>query len=147
MGHNYLVEVIRMNVEFWPGYKKCIQSCDPLAFNAFPAQELFRAESRLHTRDWPSRWTDAGDDFYGGGRMIALKSDPVWTAISAFDLPYPPYDYGSGMWVRDISREETESFGLIEPGESIEPLSMQTLKKPPFISIGDLNISACLMAE
>jgi hypothetical protein len=44
----------------------------------------------------------AGGQIFGG-RMIALKSDPIWTAISAFGTPYPPFDYNSGMWVHGPS--------------------------------------------
>jgi hypothetical protein len=58
--------------------------------------------------------------------MIALKNDPIWTAISSFGLPYPPYDFNSGMWVRDVSREEAEDLGLIKPGDPA-PASADTL--------------------
>lgn len=117
--------IIQMQTDMALGYGKFLQSQDPNALNAFPAQELFRAESRLHTRDWPAIWQDAGGEFYDGGRMIALKSDSIWIAISDFDLPYPPFKYGSGMWVRDISRSKAESFGLIEPGATLEPSAGQ----------------------
>jgi hypothetical protein len=45
--------------------------------------------------------------------MIALKTDPVWAAISRFGTPYPPFDFNSGMGVRDISRRECLSLGII----------------------------------
>lgn len=118
--------IIQMQTDMALGYGKFLQSQDPNALNAFPAQELFRAESRLHTRDWPAIWQDAGGEFYDGGRMIALKSDSIWIAISDFDLPYPPFKYGSGMWVRDISRSEAERLGLIEPGATLEPSAGQS---------------------
>lgn len=38
--------------------------------------------------------------------MIALKSDRVWTNFSRFGRPYPPSDFGSGMGVEDIDRDE-----------------------------------------
>lgn len=147
MSHNYLVAVIGTNIGLLLGYNKCIQSCHPLALDAAPAQELFRLEARKMQRDWPARWADAGGEFYDGGRMIARKDYPVWSDISAFDRPYPPFDYGSGMWIRDISRYECGRHGILQLGESLEPFSMQNLKKPPYISIGDLNISASLMVE
>ena len=113
--------IIKMQSEMALGYGKFLQSQDPAALDAAPAQELFRAEARTHIRAWPAIWDDAGGEFYGNGRMIALKNDPIWVAISDFDLPYPPFKYGSGMWVRDISRPEAEELGLIAPGESLQP--------------------------
>ena len=45
--------------------------------------------------------------------MIALKDDPVWTGISAFGNPFPPFDFGSGMGVRNISRKEALELGVL----------------------------------
>ena len=45
--------------------------------------------------------------------MIALKGDPIWTHISAFHLPFPPFDIDSGMDVDGVPREEAEKLGLI----------------------------------
>jgi hypothetical protein len=94
---------------------------DPDALNAFPAQELIRVEPRLHPRlDWKERWLEAGGKLYGG-RMIALKTDPVWIALSRFGRPWPPFDYGSGMGLRDISRREAIALGLMKKDERIQP--------------------------
>lgn len=93
---------------------------DPDILDAWPAQELVRLRASKAPRDWPRRWADAGGKFYGG-RMIALKTDPIWTRISRFERPWPPFDYGSGMGLEEIDREEAESLGLIRPGEAITP--------------------------
>lgn len=53
--------------------------------------------------------------------MIALKNAPIWTAISAFGLPYAPFDFGSGMDVRDVDRDEAAALGLIDRDTQIEP--------------------------
>jgi hypothetical protein len=120
--------VLRTNVEMAHGYGEYVQGMDEEALDQFPAQELFRLESRKEPRDWPTRWADAGGPFFGGsspdyptGRMIALKTDPIWEAISAFGLPYPPFDFGSGMWVRDIDALETQELGLLAKGGTQEP--------------------------
>ncbi len=113
--------IIQMQTDSAWGYGKFIRDQDPAAIDAWPAQELFRAESRREPRDWPQRWMAAGGQFFGGGRMIALKNDSIWTEISAFGQPYPPFDYGSGMWVRDISRSEAISLGLLDPVEAAPP--------------------------
>ena len=65
------------------------------------------------TTYWQNRWKNAGGKFHGG-RMIALKDDPVWTKLSAFGTPYPPFDWGSGMGVRDIDRKTAIDLKLID---------------------------------
>jgi hypothetical protein len=112
---------LRQNSESAQGFGNFLQGQAPGALDAFPAQELFRAEERKDPRNWPTRWMQAGGQIFGG-RMIALKSDAVWSAISAFGTPYPSFDYGSGMWVRDVDRAEAESLGLIAPGEVAQPV-------------------------
>lgn len=94
---------------------------DPDLLDAYPAQEFLRIESRRVPRqDWPERWVAAGGQIFDG-RMIALKNDPVWTRLSRFGRPWPPFDFGSGMGIEDIGRDEAEQLGLISPGETVPP--------------------------
>jgi hypothetical protein len=53
--------------------------------------------------------------------MIARKNDPIWEKISRFGEPYPPFDYNSGMWTRDISRAEAMELGVIDRDTLINP--------------------------
>lgn len=112
------------NVEDAQEYGRWQAGNDPDLLDAFPAQELVRIESRETERDWGMRWADAGGTFFGS-RMIALKDAPVWTALSRFGKPWPPFDYGSGMGVEDISREEAEQIGLIKPDQQVSPPQKQ----------------------
>jgi len=89
------------------------------ALDAFPCQELYREEDRMVPRNWHARWSDRGGEFFGG-RMIARKDSPIWSAISRFQTPFPPYDYSSGMGIRDISREEAISLGALKPDDQLE---------------------------
>ncbi len=116
--------IIKTNVEMAQGYGQFAQGQDLELLDAWPAQELFRAEGRKVPRDWESIWKEKGGEVFGG-RMIALKDDPIWSEISAFGLPYPPFDFGSGMWVRDIDRTEAESLGLINADQRVEPQSRE----------------------
>ena len=86
---------------------------------AFPAYELLRAEPRKMPRNWPAIWQQKGGTLYQG-RMIAPKTDPIWTRISRFGLPYPPFDYNSGMDIFSVSRSECLALGvpLPEPGSA-----------------------------
>lgn len=93
---------------------------DPDILAAWPAQELVRIRASTVPRKWAERWTAAGGKLYSG-RMIALKTDPIWREISRFRKPYPPFDFNSGMGLDEIDREEAEALGLIAPGEEIKP--------------------------
>ncbi|MCA1660115.1 MAG: hypothetical protein LC642_06230 [Verrucomicrobiaceae bacterium] len=95
---------------------------DPDVLNAYPAQEFLRVSSRKNKRDdWPERWKKAGGKLYKE-RMVALKTDPVWKKLSRFGKPWPPFDYGSGMGPRDISRREAIALGVLKKGEEVKPI-------------------------
>lgn len=107
------------------GYASYLGDMEPGALDEFPAQELIRLEDRRIRRHWHERWRAAGGQIYPGagldgkqGRLIALKGDSVWAGISRFGTPWPPYDFGSGVGVADVSREVAESLGLIAPGQT-----------------------------
>jgi hypothetical protein len=80
--------------------------------DAFPAQELIRVEPRKEPRDWQVRWVEAGGEFHDS-RMVALKTDPIWTRISRFGTPWPPFDFNSGMGLREIDRDEAVRLGVM----------------------------------
>ena len=108
--------IIKTNVAQARGYIQHLEATTPGGYAAFPAQELIRTKARKQPRNWAKRWEDAGGKFFEG-RMIALKDDPVWTKISAFGNPFPPFDFGSGMGVRGIKRSEAIRLGLISGDE------------------------------
>ena len=110
-----------MQTQMAAGFARHKSNQDPDVLDAYPAQELIREEDRMVPRDWSSRWAAAGGQLYGG-RMIALKSDPVWSAISRFGTPWPPFDFGSGMGIEDIDRDEAEALGLIAKDEEAKPI-------------------------
>ena len=88
--------------------------------DAFPAQELVRKEERKAHRVWLKRWEAAGGGIYSG-RMVALKTDEVWTRISRFGTPWPPFDFQSGMGLVELDRDEAELLGLITMDDVPEP--------------------------
>ena len=95
---------------------------DPDLLEAFPCQELLRVEDREVQRDWESRWTAAGGAIYAG-RMIARRDAGVWYKISRFGTPYPPFDFGSGMGVADVERDEAIALGVIPADAVVQPQS------------------------
>jgi hypothetical protein len=118
--------VVETNVKMAQGFGRWAQAQDADLLDSWPAAEFYRAEDREEIRDWPARWKEAGGEFFPGGgdypegRMIALKNDKIWERLSAFGLPYEPFDFNSGMSNdRDIDRDEAEALGLIQPNERV----------------------------
>jgi hypothetical protein len=93
---------------------------DPDMLDAVPAQELARERDSKVKRDWTRRFRAAGGE-PRGGRLAALKTDPVWTRLSRFGVPWPPFDFGSGMGLRDLLRDEAETLGLLRPDQTLTP--------------------------
>lgn len=88
----------------------------------YPAQEFVRIEPRRVPRqNWPERWAAAGGRFFEG-RMIALKTDPVWEKLSRFGTPWPPFDFNSGMGIEDVDRDEAVRLGVMAADQGVEPI-------------------------
>ena len=104
--------IIKTNVAQARGYVQYLDANTPGGYMHAPAQELHRYQERKQKRDWVKRWTDAGGKLFGG-RMIALKDDPIWTRISVFGNPFPPFDWGSGMGLRNVTAREAMELGII----------------------------------
>lgn len=127
---------LETNVDVARGAGWYQQGQDPLVLDAFPAQELVRffatktprgSTGRAGDLSWPDRWSKVGGRFYDG-RMIALKSDPVWEKLGdpgifpdGLGNRFAPFAFGSGMDTIDIDREEAASVGLEIP-ENLELL-------------------------
>lgn len=114
--------IYQMNVDEAREYGRYVRGQDPELLEAFPAWEFTRIEHRRVPRtDWERRFRAAGGKVING-RMVALKSSDVWTNLSRFGRPYPPFDFGSGMGVVDIERGDAIKLGLIpddEPADEI----------------------------
>ena len=123
------------------GFK--LQGQDPDSLWQYPAYELIREEVREvprgempGTQGWDERFVRAGGTLIDG-RMIALKSDPIWDNLGNSDLfsdgidaSYPPYAFNSGMGWREVPRAECIELGLIRPGEMPGAAEDQTFFTP-----------------
>ena len=109
------------NLKMKHGYRQFIESQDADLLDVWPCQELIEVEVCKEPCNWPERWVQAGGKLYAG-RMIARKDDPVWFAISRFNLPYPPFDFGSGMGVRDVDHSEAEALDVIKRSTVIKSI-------------------------
>jgi len=112
------------------GYKRWRGRQEPTYLHDWPCFEFYRAFRRENQRNWPERWKAAGGLFFPGepshreGRMIALRDDPIWITISAFGLPFPPFDFNSGMMTKPVSREEAVELGVIQIDHTIQPAAL-----------------------
>jgi hypothetical protein len=113
--------IIKMNADMAQGAGQFVVQNNPDLIDDIPCLELVRDEERKEERDWISRWRSAGGKLYGGGRMIARKDDPIWSEISEFGHPYPPFDYNSGMGVESVFRDEAEEMGVIKRSTVVQP--------------------------
>jgi len=114
---------------------------------AWPAWELARVEDRSMPRpDWAARWNLAGRSVgwegaiqtHIGGRMVALKTSPIWQAIGdgvggfkdTLGNPYPPFAYSSGLGWVEVTREECERLGLKVEGMKTNDVIEMTRLSP-----------------
>lgn len=104
--------VLQQNVQSARGYATYMAQTASGPLAAAPGQELVRVRRVRVPRKWAEKWTAAGGRIVGG-RMVALKADPVWTKISRFGVPWPPFDFNSGMGVRPLLRSECVRLGLL----------------------------------
>lgn len=122
--------ILRTQEQMATGHGQYLQSMDPETVDLWPGWELVRVRDSRVKRDWERRWseaastvgdTDAQRMLSEHGRMIARKDSPIWSALSRFGRPHPPFDYNSGMDTEDIPRSECLELGLIRRGDSIQP--------------------------
>lgn len=113
--------MVEQNVASAAGYGRWAQGQDEAILDEWPAEEFLRLFPRKVPRtDWPERFNGAGGE-EREGRMVALKNSGVWPRLSRFGVPYPPFDFNSGMGLRDVTRDEAERLGLLTPQEHVQP--------------------------
>lgn len=115
--------MMKTNAAQAKGYASHIRATSAGAILAFPAYELIRVQQRKMPRDWAARWMKAARTVGFEGvcrdmtKWIALKTSPIWTELSVFGNPFPPFDFNSGMGVRDVPKSLCREIGLLGPEE------------------------------
>lgn len=120
--------IVRTQLDLMAGRGEQMRGQTAERLRVAPAWELVRYEQKATPRDWPSRWVIAGGSLADGGRMIALKGDPIWGELGSYDnfsdalgVDHPPFAFNSGMGWREITEEEVRSLGITGPdGETPE---------------------------
>ena len=115
--------MMKTNADQAKGYASHVRATTTGAMLAFPAYELVRVERRKLQRNWDERWTNAAKAvgfegvFRDTSKKIALKTSPIWVQLSRFGNPFPPFDFNSGMGVRDVRKSVCREIGLLGPNE------------------------------
>lgn len=130
--------VITHNVAEARAYGQHVRGNHDPELQDYPCYELIRLEGRKVPRAWVVRWQGAGGRLFPGGRektlqdfrLVARKDDPIWTAISRFGRPWPPYDFRSGIGRRPLTRRESVALGVITADAVITP-ARQAFNDPP----------------
>lgn len=117
--------MMKTNADQAKGYASHLRATTTGAILAFPAYGLVRVERRKLPRDWSARWASAAqkvgwEGVARSGGMIALKTSPIWAALSRFGNPFPPFDFNSGMGVRDVKKSVCREIGLLGQNEQPE---------------------------
>lgn len=127
--------MIETNAAQARGYVEYMRSTTAGALAAYPANELVRVKERRAPRAWAERWRAAAERVgwsgvaRGTARMVALKTSPIWSAISRFGNPFPPFDFNSGMGTDDVSKRACVALGLVDENTPTQ--------NPPKIGMND----------
>lgn len=107
------------------GYMHWIQGQEnPDELDIYPALQLFDCYHHAERVDWVQKWRDNGGRVFQKNEMIALRNDPIWTRISVFGLPFPPFDLNSGMDIDVVPRNEAVKLGLISANDQGQPIAV-----------------------
>lgn len=92
------------------GYYK--QGMDLDTLDAYPAARFIRVAEVKEPRGSHTQYED----------QVYLKTDPIWSVINEdFGVPFAPFGFSCQHEQSDVSREEAEALGLIQPGQRIAP--------------------------
>lgn len=92
--------------------------------NPYSALRFYDCFHHAEPVEWLKLWQTHGGRIFGENEMIALKNDPIWTKLSAFHLPFPPFDFGSGMDVERITSDMAEKLGFPTPKTLLNPTTL-----------------------
>lgn len=110
--------MLKTNVDLILGYRNHLRATTRGAMLAFPGLELVEALPCDNISYWKQRWISCADSIgWRGvskrGGMIALTTSPIWSRVSKFGVPYPPFDANCGLGVRSVAKSRCRELGLI----------------------------------
>lgn len=130
-----------MQTESARGFARHKLDNDVDALAVIPAWRFTGSTAKHPRDDWERRWSAAGGrtGWVGAlkGEMVALKTSPIWAALSRFGTPWPPFDFGSTRELEDVWRDEAEALGLVKPSDTVEPTAEQDFNDQVEASVSD----------
>jgi hypothetical protein len=96
----------RMSTAMENGRRNWQQGLEPGVLENWPASQLISVTGRMPA-GVKERWTAAGGRIVRG-KMMALKTDPVWARFSKFGRPHPPFDAEDILDVEDIDADDAQ---------------------------------------
>lgn len=130
---DYLGEVLYINgclLEHHRRYIAAQQDWDSDAMDLWPASQIKLYGKQKFKRDWDSDWHEAGGILLKG-KKAAKKDAPIWSNISDFGFPFPPFSMDVAVWMEGVSIDEAQRWGI--PNLDT-PVSLPQIK--PFKLIG-----------
>lgn len=124
----------------WSQYRTAMQN------TSRPGFRLYRAGQAKAPRDWTTRWQQAWQSLtpqeqttatsgQDPANLCALKTSPIWSRISRFGTPYPPFDFNSHMRTRSLSAAECQQLGILPQ----DPQALAALAQQQTASVPSLN--------
>lgn len=118
-----------------------------------PGFRLFRAGHAAAPRDWTTRWQQAyaqltpqEQQYATPGNnpadLCALKISRIWTLLSRFGTPYPPFDFNSHMRLKSLTRQECTTLGIL-PLDPAEQATIAATQRQNYSSLNQ-NTAAAL---
>jgi hypothetical protein len=136
-----------MQVDSATGYARWKIDHDPDVLDEFPAYRLGPSSATQPRPEsyWRGRWMEAGGSagWQGASRieMTALKTSPIWTALSVFGTPWPPFDYGSSRMLEDVDRDEATALGLVKETGPVPDFGAKGSTPPAFNDSLEASVS------
>lgn len=140
--------IFETNAQMMRGLGQKLRGLDRL--QSHPAWELVRykhARDPAWERDWLRRfsiaaenveWEGVSHEAFDQGRMLALKTSPVWRALGssalfpdALNVDHAPFAFNSGMGLSEVGFRDAESSGLDGSEQSVTPAQITAAVQPP----------------
>lgn len=106
--------VLCLRLRLLNGFKRWVVGCDPDMVALSPAVKLLgTGDGHEPPPKLIMRWKSAGGKLSGHG-MIAHRFDPIWSRLSDWGFPFPPF-YRARMdkyYVEDVSADDAAVAGI-----------------------------------
>lgn len=98
---------------FVSGARNYMCGFDEGALLAFPAWSIVKDIECKARCNLKTKWIENGGVLLSG-KMIALKSDPIWRKMSLFGYPFPPFNYCKCCGVEDIDYDKCKKLKIVD---------------------------------